>query len=81
MRATVSLRRRLSVVRSVLLNRPVFDFDDEFGKEDRMTQAVTIFALLDLYKKGEAVWEQTESCGPITIKRTQAGQTQLAKTA
>lgn len=81
MRATVSLRRRLSVVRSVLLNRPVFDFDEEFGKEDRMTQAVTIFALLDLYKKGEAAWEQTEACGPITIKRTQAGQSDLARTA
>lgn len=81
MRATVSLRRRLSVLRSVLSNRPVFDFDEEFGKEDRMTQAVTIFALLDLYKKGEAVWEQTESCGPITVHRTQPHQANLARTA
>lgn len=81
LRATVSLRRRLSAVRSVLLNRPVFDFDAEFGSEDRMTQAVTIFALLDLYKKGEAVWEQTEACGPITVKRVESDQNQLAKTA
>lgn len=81
LRATVSLRRRLSAVRSVLLDRPFFDFDDEFGKEDRMTQAVTIFALLDLYKKGEAVWEQDESCGPIIVRRSQPGQAQLAKTA
>lgn len=81
MRATVSLRRRLSIVRSVLLNQPVFDFDTEFGNEDRMTQAVTIFALLDLYKKGEAVWEQTEACGPITVKRVQAGENQLARSA
>lgn len=81
LRATVSLRRRLSVLRSVLLNRQTFDFDDEFGNEDRMTQAVTIFALLDLYKKGEAVWDQTEACGPITVRRVQTGQERLANTA
>jgi len=69
------------VVRSVLANRPVFDFDEVFGEEDRMTQAVTIFALLDLYKKGEVVWEQTESCGPITVHRTRPNQANLAKTA
>ncbi|MCC6755836.1 MAG: segregation/condensation protein A [Solirubrobacterales bacterium] len=81
LRATVSLRRRLSAVRSVLLKQPVFDFDDEFGKEDRMTQAVTIFALLDLYKKGEVAWEQSESCGPITVRRARPGQARLARTA
>lgn len=70
LRATVSFRRRLSVLRSALSRRARFDFDDEFGQEDRMTQAVTIFALLDLYAKGEAVWEQSESCGPITVRRT-----------
>ena len=30
------------------------DFDEAFGGEDRLTQAVTIFALLELHKKGEA---------------------------
>lgn len=70
MRATVSFRRRLSVLRSALARRPVFDFDDEFGTEDRMTQAVTIFALLDLYAKGEVRWEQSEVCGPITVRST-----------
>ncbi|MDQ2621946.1 MAG: segregation/condensation protein A [Actinomycetota bacterium] len=70
MRATVSFRRRLSVLRSALSRRARFDFDDVFGEEDRMTQAVTIFALLDLYAKGEAVWDQTEPCGPITVRRT-----------
>lgn len=74
MRATVSFRRRLSVLRSALSRRPRFDFDEEFGNEDRMTQAVTIFALLDLYSKGEAAWEQTEACGPITIRRTGRGR-------
>jgi segregation and condensation protein A len=68
-RPTVSLQRRLRVVRDALLARPSFDFDDEFGKEDRLTQAVTIFALLDLYSRGEVTWEQKENFGPIQVLR------------
>ena len=34
---------------------------------DRMTQAVTLFALLELYKSGELVWRQRENFGPIEI--------------
>ncbi|MCO5315433.1 MAG: segregation/condensation protein A [Solirubrobacterales bacterium] len=78
MRATVSFRRRLSVLRSALARRPRFDFDEVFGGEDRMTQAVTIFALLDLYAKGELVWDQTEVCGPITVRST--AQQAIART-
>lgn len=74
MRATVSFRRRLSVLRSALARHPVFDFDDQFGNEDRMTQAVTIFALLDLYSRGEVVWEQSEVCGPITVRSSTRGE-------
>ena len=32
-----------------------------------MTQAVTLFALLELYKGGELVWRQRENFGPIEI--------------
>ncbi len=79
MRATVSLQRRLSVLRSALSRKPRFDFDEQFGEEDRLTQAVTIFALLDLYSKGEAVWEQSETCGPITVRSVNKGNTRLAQ--
>jgi segregation and condensation protein A len=68
-RATVSLQRRLRVVRDALERKTSFDFDEEFGKEDRLTQAVTIFALLDLYSKGEVTWEQEENFGPIRVLR------------
>ncbi len=34
---------------------------------DRMTVAVTLFALLELYKRGEASWEQDESFGEIAV--------------
>ncbi len=72
MRATVSLERRLRVLRDALAGRSVIDFDESFGKEDRLTQAVTIFALLELYRKGDVTWEQEESFGPISIRRAPA---------
>src|ERR1700759_2856994 len=52
-RPTVSLQRRLRVLRDALERRGSFDFDEEFGDEDRLTQAVTLFAMLDLYSRGE----------------------------
>ena len=67
-RPTVSLERRLGVLRELLRRRTAIDFDDAFGGEDRLTQAVTIFALLELHKRGEASWEQSELFGPIQIR-------------
>jgi segregation and condensation protein A len=71
-RPTVSLERRLRALRDVLRRRTSFDFDDEFGQEDRLTQAVTVFGLLELYRKGEITWEQSEPFGPITVRRAAA---------
>jgi segregation and condensation protein A len=68
-RPTVSLQRRLRVLRDALERKSSFDFDEEFGEEDRLTQAVTIFALLDLYSRGEVTWEQQENFGPIRVLR------------
>ena len=34
---------------------------------DRMTVAVTLFALLELYKRGEAEWRQPECFGEIAV--------------
>jgi segregation and condensation protein A len=67
-RPTVSLERRLRALRDALGRRTNFDFDEEFGGEDRLTQAVTVFALLELYRKGEVTWEQSEPFGPIKVK-------------
>jgi len=33
----------------------------------RVTVAVTLWALLELYKRGEATWEQDEPFGDITV--------------
>ena len=69
-RITVSLERRLAHLRDLLGSRRSFSFDDAVGESDRMTQAVTLFALLELYKSGELVWRQRENFGPIEIKAT-----------
>jgi len=68
-RPTVSLERRLWALRDVLRSRSSFDFDEEFGDEDRLTQAVTVFGLLELYRKGEITWEQDRAFGPIRVKK------------
>jgi segregation and condensation protein A len=70
-RPTVSLERRLGVLRELLSGRESLDFEQAFGGEDRLTQAVTLFALLELHRKGEATWEQREAFGPIEIKALQ----------
>jgi segregation and condensation protein A len=67
-RNTVSVQRRLVVVRELLRKGGAIDFDEAFGREDRFTQAVTLFALLELYRRGEATWSQKESFGPIEVK-------------
>ena len=44
-------------------------FDEAVRGADRVTVAVTLFALLELYKQGEATWEQDEPFGEITVQR------------
>jgi segregation and condensation protein A len=67
-RTTVTLQRRLGVIRDLLRSRGMLDFDDAFGREDRFTQAVTLFALLELYRRGEATWTQSETFGRIEVQ-------------
>ncbi len=62
----VTVAERLSHLRS-LLRAGTFSFDDAVRGADRMTVAVTLFALLELYKRGEAEWRQSESFGEISI--------------
>ena len=75
----VGLPERLAVLRG-LLRRGTFSFDEAVAGADRMTVAVTLFALLELYKRGEAAWEQEEPFGPITV-RAEVGGTIAAAVA
>ncbi len=63
----VSVAERLAHLRA-LLARGTFSFDEAVANADRVTIAVTLFALLELYKQGEATWTQDEPFGEITIR-------------
>ncbi len=63
----VTVAERLAHLRG-LLRRGAFSFDEAVQGADRMTVAVTLFALLELYKRGEADWRQPESFGEVTIE-------------
>src|SRR3954447_17031158 len=72
----VSVEERLSHLRSLLSNRGRFSFDEAVEGADRVTEAITLFALLELYKQGELAWEQAENFGEIVI--TADGRSQIA---
>lgn len=64
--ARVSLPERLAHLRA-LLRRGSFTFSEAVGEADRTTVAVTLWALLELYKQGEADWTQHEPFAEIHV--------------
>jgi segregation and condensation protein A len=62
----VTVAERLAHLRS-LLRHGACSFDEAVRGADRVTVAVTLFALLELYKQGEATWRQDEPFGDIAI--------------
>jgi segregation and condensation protein A len=66
-RPAVSVEQRLRHLRDLLASRSRFSFDEAVEGTDRLTEAVTLFTLLELYKAGEAKWEQEVPFGPITV--------------
>jgi segregation and condensation protein A len=67
-RPAVSVEERLSHLRELLSRRARFSFDEAVREADRLTEAVTLFALLELYRAGEVQWEQEVPFGPITVR-------------
>lgn len=66
----VSVAERLTHLRS-LLKRGACTFSEAVRDADRVTVCVTLFALLELYKQGEATWVQDEPFGEIAITGTE----------
>jgi segregation and condensation protein A len=66
-----TLEQRLGALRTMLARAVRFNFDEVVEGEDRLTEALTIWALLELYKLGEADWEQDQSFGPIEVFATE----------
>lgn len=62
-----TLEQRLSHIRTLLKRATRFDFDEAVEGADRLTEALTVWALLELYKLGEADWVQDENFGPIEV--------------
>ena len=62
----VTVAERLTHLRA-LLRRGAFSFDEAVARADRVTVAVTLFALLELYKQGELSWTQEEPFGHIQV--------------
>ena len=68
---TVTVAERLGHLRA-LLRRGSFSFDEAVARADRVTVAVTLFAVLELYKQGELDWTQEEPFGEIEIRAAPA---------
>jgi segregation and condensation protein A len=66
-RPRVTVEMRLQHLRSLLAGARRLSFDDAVKGADRLTEAMTVWALLELYKSGEAEWQQDENFGPITV--------------
>jgi segregation and condensation protein A len=65
--AKVTVAERLAHLRR-LLARGRFTFSEAVGRADRVTVAVTLYALLELYKQGEATWIQEEPFAEVTVQ-------------
>jgi segregation and condensation protein A len=69
----VTVAERLTHLRA-LLRRGSFNFDEAVARADRVTVAVTLYAVLELHKQGELSWIQDEPFGEITIEPRAARQ-------
>jgi segregation and condensation protein A len=77
---TVTVAERLGHLRA-LLRAGRCTFDEAVRGADRVTVAVTLFALLELYKQGEATWVQEEPFGEIAIVPAKRGVTAEGRAA
>jgi segregation and condensation protein A len=64
--ATVTGAERLAHLRR-LLARGRFTFSQAVASSDRVTVAVTLYALLELYKQGEVTWTQDRPFAEIVV--------------
>jgi segregation and condensation protein A len=69
----VTVEQRLAHLRALLRSRGQFPFEEALDGADRLTEAVTLFALLELYKAGEADWTQAAPFAPITVTAPAGG--------
>jgi chromatin segregation and condensation protein Rec8/ScpA/Scc1 (kleisin family) len=64
---TANIWERMKAIRAALREKDSVAFEDLIAGKDRMTQAVTFFALLEMYNSGELEIEQEKLFGSIII--------------
>lgn len=77
-RPRVSVAERLAALRA-LLRCGSFAFDEAVAGADRATVATTLYALLELHRRGEATWRQAEPLAEITVAAAPAGARALGE--
>jgi segregation and condensation protein A len=78
--ARVSVEERLALLRS-LLARGSFSFAQAIAGADRITVAVTLFALLELHKQGELTWVQEQPFGEVLVQARSRGAAAVVEAA
>ena len=71
MMATANVWEQMKAIRLLVKERAKVAFDEIVGDADRITQAVTFFALLEMYNSGELEVEQEQLFGQILICEAQ----------
>ncbi len=66
-RPLVPVEKFLDHFRTILRSRRGFQFDEAVKGLDRLSQAAAFLAVLEMYKRGEAVPEQAELFAPIRV--------------
>ena len=64
----VELRKQISKVKRLLSGRQSFSFNEVFGAEQPLVQALSLFALLDMLSRGEIKVQQPRVFGDIVVK-------------
>lgn len=73
--AKVEVRRQIGLIRGLLAENPRFSFNEVFGSEEPLVQALSVFALLDLLSRGEVRVRQTVTFGDIVVRRPEMKKT------
>lgn len=66
-RTRASVGEQVAHLRELLRRRRSVDFAESVRRGDSIHEAVALWALLELYRAGEADWTQERNFGPITI--------------
>jgi segregation and condensation protein A len=77
-KVTANVWEQMKAIRTAVRHRAKVAFDEIVGDADRITQAVTFFALLEMYNSGELEVEQEQLFGRILIYEAEKNKKLIA---